>query len=128
MKEHGSVLGGEGSGHMICLDKTTSGDGIISAIQVLEVLAKSDSNLNQLKNEMVKYPQVLINIRTNKSIDLSSHQVLNKTILEVEKSLGDEGRVLIRASGTEPLIRVMVEAKDMKVTQQSAEKLADTLR
>ena len=128
MKEHGSVLGGEGSGHMICLDKTTSGDGIISAIQVLEVLAKSDSNLNQLKNEMVKYPQVLINVRTNKSIDLNSHQVLNKTILEVEKSLGDEGRVLIRASGTEPLIRVMVEAKDMKVTQQSAEKLADTLR
>ncbi|MEJ6559034.1 MAG: phosphoglucosamine mutase, partial [Candidatus Thioglobus sp.] len=128
MKKHGSVLGGEGSGHMICLDKSTSGDGIISAIQVLEVLAKSDSNLNQLKNEMVKYPQVLINVRTNKSIDLDSHQMLNKTMLEVEKSLGDEGRVLIRASGTEPLIRVMVEAKDMKVTQQSAEKLADTLR
>lgn len=128
MKKHDSVLGGEGSGHMICLDKSTSGDGIISAIQVLEVLAKSDSNLNQLKNEMVKYPQVLINVRTNKSIDLDSHQMLNKTMLEVEKSLGDEGRVLIRASGTEPLIRVMVEAKDMKVTQQSAEKLADTLR
>ena len=128
MKEHGSILGGEGSGHMICLDKTTSGDGIISAIQVLEVLAKSDFNLNQLKNEMVKYPQVLINVRTNKSIDLDSHQMLNKTVLEVEKSLGDEGRVLIRASGTEPLIRVMVEAKDMKVTQQSAEKLADILR
>ena len=128
MKKHGSVLGGEGSGHMICLDKSTSGDGIISAIQVLEVLAKSDSNLNQLKNEMVKYPQVLINVRTNKSIDLDSHQMLNKTVLEVEKSLGDEGRVLIRASGTESLIRVMVEAKDMKVTQQSAEKLADTLR
>ncbi len=128
MKKHGSVLGGEGSGHMICLDKTTSGDGIVSAIQVLEVLAKSDFNLNQLKNEMVKYPQVLINVRTNKSIDLDSHQMLNKTILEVEKSLGDEGRVLIRASGTEPLIRVMVEAKDLKVTQKSAEKLADTLR
>ena len=128
MKKHGSVLGGEGSGHMICLDKSTSGDGIISAIQVLEVLAKSDSNLNQLKNEMVKYPQVLINVRTNKSIDLDSHHMLNKTMLEVEKSLGDEGRVLIRASGTESLIRVMVEAKDMKVTQQSAEKLADTLR
>jgi phosphoglucosamine mutase len=128
MKKHDSVLGGEGSGHMICLDKSTSGDGIISAIQVLEVLAKSDSNLNQLKNEMVKYPQVLINVRTNKSIDLDSHQMLNKSMLEVEKSLGDEGRVLIRASGTEPLIRVMVEAKDMKVTQQSAEKLADTLR
>jgi phosphoglucosamine mutase len=128
MKKHDSVLGGEGSGHMICLDKSTSGDGIISAIQVLEVLAKSDSNLNQLKNEMVKYPQVLINVRTNKSIDLDSHQMLNKSMLEVEKSLGDEGRVLIRASGTEPLLRVMVEAKDMKVTQQSAEKLADTLR
>jgi len=128
MKEHGSVLGGEGSGHMICLDKTTSGDGIISALQVLEVLAKSGTSLHQLKNQMVKYPQVLINVKTKEKVDLDNHQQLNTTIKEVEENLGDEGRVLIRASGTEPLIRVMVEAKDAQLTQQSAEKLANTLR
>ncbi|MDG2395527.1 phosphoglucosamine mutase [Candidatus Thioglobus sp.] len=128
MKKHGAILGGEGSGHMICLDKTTSGDGIISALQVLEVLAKSQSSLSQLKHEMVKYPQVLINVKTQEKVDLANHQLLNQTIKTVESDLGDEGRVLIRASGTEPLIRVMVEAKDAQVTQQSAEKLADTLR
>ncbi|MBT4422003.1 MAG: phosphoglucosamine mutase, partial [Candidatus Thioglobus sp.] len=126
MKEHGSVLGGEGSGHIICLDKTTSGDGIISALQVLEVLAKSGTSLHQLKNQMVKYPQVLINVKTKEKVDLDNHQQLNTTIKEVEENLGDEGRVLIRASGTEPLIRVMVEAKDAQLTQQSAEKLANT--
>lgn len=128
MKKYGAILGGEGSGHMICLDKTTSGDGIISALQVLEVLAKNKSSLAELKNEMVKYPQVLVNVKTQEKIDLKNHQALNATIKEVESYLGDEGRVLIRASGTEPLIRVMVEAKDAQVTQQSAEKLAKTLR
>lgn len=128
MKKYGAILGGEGSGHMICLDKTTSGDGIISALQVLEVLAKNKSSLAELKNEMVKYPQVLVNVKTQEKIDLKNHQALNATIKEVESYLGDEGRVLIRASGTEPLIRVMVEAKDAQVTQQSAEKLAETLR
>jgi phosphoglucosamine mutase len=128
MKEYGSVLGGEGSGHMICLDKTTSGDGIISALQVLEVLVKSGASLNHLKSQMVKYPQVLINVKTKEEVDLDNHQQLNAIIKEVEAELGDEGRVLIRASGTEPLIRVMVEAKDAQITQQSAEKLANTLR
>ena len=83
---------------------------------------------NQLKNEMAKYPQVLINVRTTEKVDLDNHQQLNAMIQEVEAQLGDEGRVLIRASGTEPLIRVMVEAKDAQLTQQSAEKLANTLR
>lgn len=128
MIEHGAILGGEGSGHMICLDKTTSGDGIISALQVLEVIAKSHSNLSQLKNDMTKYSQVLINVKTNTKVDLTSHQLLNNVIAKVESELGDEGRVLIRASGTEPLIRVMVEAKDAQITQKSASRLADTLR
>jgi len=127
MIEYGSILGGEGSGHMICLDKTTSGDGIISALQVLEVIAKSHLNLSQLKNEMVKYPQILINVKINTKIDLAKHQALNAAIKQVESELGDDGRVLIRASGTEPLIRVMVEAKNAQITQQSAEKLANTL-
>ncbi len=128
MQKHESILGGEGSGHMICLDKTTSGDGIISAIQVLEVLARSKSSLTQLKQEVEKYPQVLINVKTQQKIDLDNHDELKNTQLMVEKELGDEGRVLIRASGTEQLIRVMVEAKDKEITRQSAEKLANILR
>jgi phosphoglucosamine mutase len=77
---------------------------------------------------MQKYPQVLINVKTQEKVDLDQHAVLKQTQLEVEKALGDEGRVLIRASGTEPLIRVMVEGKDLDLVQQSAEQLADVLR
>jgi phosphoglucosamine mutase len=127
MKLHGATLGGEGSGHIICLDKTTSGDGIISALQVLEVLCKSDKALYDLKNEMIKYPQVLINVKTADKVELESHDELNKTLKVVESELGGEGRVLIRASGTEPLIRVMVEASDIAVAENSAKKLAATL-
>jgi phosphoglucosamine mutase len=128
MKSHGAILGGEGSGHMICLDKTTSGDGIVAALQVLEVLVKSQVKLAELANDMVKYPQVLINVKTKDKVNLDNHQALIAATKEVEAVLGDEGRVLIRASGTEPLIRVMVEAKNASTTQQCAEKLADMLR
>lgn len=127
MQKHGSILGGEDSGHIICLDKTTSGDGIVSALQVLEALIKSKSSLEKLKHGMVKYPQVLINVRTTGKIDLDGHTQLQKVQNEVEKELGDNGRVLIRASGTEPLIRVMVEAKDANTAKKSAEILANVL-
>ncbi|MGE4594343.1 MAG: phosphoglucosamine mutase [Gammaproteobacteria bacterium] len=127
MKCHGATLGGEGSGHIICLDKSTSGDGIISALQVLDIVCKSDKVLHDLKNEMIKYPQVLINVKTADKIDLESHAELTKTLKAVELALGDEGRVLIRASGTEPLIRVMVEASDLSVAENSAKKLAAAL-
>jgi phosphoglucosamine mutase len=127
MQSSGSILGGEGSGHIICLDKTTSGDGIVSALQVLEVLAKSHKSLGELKKEMEKYPQVLINVKTKSKVDLDNHADLKQAQLEVEESLGDEGRVLIRASGTEPLIRVMVEGKNLTLVQQSADKLVKIL-
>jgi phosphoglucosamine mutase len=128
MKANNAILGGEGSGHIICLDKATSGDAMIAALQVLEVLAKHGKTLSELKSEMQKYPQVLINVKTEEKIELDQHTVLKQTQLEVEKALGDEGRVLIRASGTEPLIRVMVEGKDLDLVQQSAKKLAGILR
>ncbi len=128
MKKNGATIGGEGSGHIICLDKTSSGDGIVAALQVLEVLVKSKASLSELKQGMSKYPQILINIKTKEKVDLDQHTALKQTQLEVEKNLGDEGRVLIRASGTEPLIRVMVEGKDLNLVQQSAEQLAGTLR
>lgn len=127
MKQHNATLGGEGSGHIICLDKTTSGDGIISALQVLEVICKSEKALCDLKNEMIKYPQVLINIKTAEKVDLENHAELNKALSIVESELGDKGRVLIRASGTEPLIRVMVEANDLNLAEASAKKLAAVL-
>lgn len=127
MQSSGSILGGEGSGHIICLDKTTSGDGIVSALQVLEVLAKSHKSLGELKKEMEKYPQVLINVKTKSKVDLDNHADLKQAQLEVEESLGDEGRVLIRASGTEPLIRVMVEGNNLTLVQQSADKLVKIL-
>lgn len=127
MQEHNAVLGGESSGHIICLDYATSGDGIIVALQVLEILVKSDKTLHELKSQVQKYPQVLINVETQAKIDLSQHQALKKAQFEVEKSLGETGKVLIRASGTEPLIRVMVEGRDLDLVQQSAQKLTATL-
>ena len=127
MQKNESSLGGEGSGHIICLEKTTSGDGIISALQVLEVIAKSNKTLSQLKSEMEKFPQVLINIQTKKKLDLSTNKDLINLQQEVEKELGDDGRVLIRASGTEPVVRVMVEGKDLSLVQMSATKLAKTI-
>lgn len=128
MKAYGAMLGGEGSGHLICLDKTTSGDGMIAALQVLEVMTASKQSLHALKSEMDKYPQVLINVKTAGKIDLSAHTALQNAEKEVADTLGSQGRILIRASGTEPLIRVMVEAKDAVMAQQGAEKIADTLR
>jgi len=126
MKNNNATLGGEGSGHIICLDKTTTGDGIISALQVLEVICKAEKSLFDLKNEMIKYPQVLINVKTKDKIDLANHTKLNAVLSAVEAELGDEGRVLIRTSGTEPLIRVMVEASDLSLAESSAQQLAAT--
>jgi phosphoglucosamine mutase len=128
MKKHGAILGGEGSGHMICLSKTTTGDGIISSLQVLEVLIKNQTSLADLKLGMAKYPQVLINIKTKNKVDINNHKTLNAMIKKIEAELGDDGRVLVRTSGTEPLIRVMVEAKDRAIAQVNAEKLAGVFR
>jgi phosphoglucosamine mutase len=128
MEKHGAILGGEGSGHIICLEQSSSGDGIIAALQVLEILVKKFQDLSTLKNQMQKYPQVLINVKTMQKIDLSAHKILQKAQKEIEDSMGARGRVLIRASGTQPLIRVMVETDDAQVAQNHAETLANLLR
>ena len=121
-------LGGEGSGHIICLNKSTSGDGIIAALQVLEVMLKSNQSLYDLKKEMTKYPQVLINVKTNGKLDLENHENLNQVISVVKGELADKGRVLIRESGTEPLVRVMVESIDLDLANKSANQLAEALQ
>jgi len=121
-------LGGEGSGHIICLNKSTSGDGIIAALQVLEVMLKSNQSLYDLKKEMTKYPQVLINVKTNGKLDLENHKNLNQTLSIIKGELADKGRVLIRESGTEPLVRVMVESVDLDLANKSANQLAEALQ
>jgi phosphoglucosamine mutase len=114
--EHKGVLGGEGSGHIICLDRTTTGDGIISALQVMAEMQRTGKNLHELKSGMSKFPQVLINIKTKSKPNLEGEAIQN-AVKEIEKKLGNTGRVLLRASGTEPLIRVMVEGEnEVKVT------------
>ena len=123
-----AVLGGEGSGHIICLNKSTSGDAIIAALQVLEVLAKTEKSLNTLKNNMSKFPQILINIKTNTQQDLINNKVINEAIKSVEKKLSNSGRVLIRKSGTEPLIRVMVESDNLDLARESANYLAEIIK
>jgi len=123
-----AILGGEGSGHIICLNKSTSGDGIIAALQVLEVMLKSNKSLYDLKREMTKYPQVLINVETNGKLDLENHENLNQVLSVVKGELADKGRVLIRESGTEPLVRVMVESIDLDLANKSANQLAEALQ
>jgi len=123
-----AILGGESSGHIICLNKSTSGDGIIAALQVLEVMLKSNQSLRDLKQEMTKYPQVLINVKTNGKLDLENHENLNQVLSIIKGELADKGRVLIRESGTEPLVRVMVESVDLDLANKSANQLAEALQ
>ena len=123
-----AILGGESSGHIICLNKSTSGDGIIAALQVLEAMYKSNKSLYDLKKEMTKYPQVLINVKTNGKLDLENHKNLNQALSIIKGELADKGRVLIRESGTEPLVRVMVESVDIDLANKSANQLAEALQ
>ncbi len=128
MKQHGSILGGEGSGHIICLDRTTTGDGVVAALQVLAEVHRTGKSLYELKSEMSKYPQVLVNVKVAKKVDPNSNETIQKAVQAVEKELGDSGRVLLRASGTEPLIRVMIEGVNEDVVRKHANELADVVK
>ncbi|HEY8036279.1 MAG TPA: phosphoglucosamine mutase [Methylobacter sp.] len=128
LTEHKGILGGENSGHIICLDRTTTGDGIIAALQIMAEMQNSGKNLHELKSGMQKYPQVLINVKTNKKINPDQDEVIQKSVKAVEKKLGDNGRVLLRASGTEPLIRVMVEGQQGDLVKNYAQQIADDVK
>ena len=121
------ILGGEGSGHLLALDQHTTGDGLISALQVLQACVRSGKSMAQLLSAVALFPQTLINVRIKPGADWQSNKALQKAIKDVEKELGDAGRVLIRASGTEPLVRVMVEAKDVNQAKVCAQRIANTL-
>ncbi|MCQ8182519.1 phosphoglucosamine mutase [Methylomonas sp. SURF-1] len=124
LTENNGMLGGEGSGHIICLDKTTTGDGIVAALQVLAEMQRTGKSLHDLKSGMKKYPQVLVNVRTEKKVKIEEIDSIKKAVEAVEKKLGDKGRVLLRSSGTEPLVRVMVEGVDEDDVTRYANQLA----
>ena len=128
MCEHNGILGGENSGHIICLDKTTTGDGIIAALQVMAEMHDSGKSLHELKSGMQKYPQILINIKTTKKVDIDTDVAIQKAVSAIEEKLGDTGRVLLRASGTEPLIRVMVEGEQADLVKKYAQQLAEDVK
>jgi phosphoglucosamine mutase len=124
----GWQLGGEGSGHLLALDKHTTGDGIVSALMVLQAVSRSGRALAELLADVTLFPQTLINVRLQPGTDWASNPRLAQAQAAVSGELGNAGRVLIRPSGTEPLVRVMVEARDAALAQRSAERIADTLR
>lgn len=125
--QNGWVWGGESSGHLLCLDRHTTGDGIISALQILCAMRRSGKSLSELTAEVKLYPQKLINVRVPKDFDWAHHAPLAAARAEVEAQLGERGRILIRASGTEPVLRVMVEADIEKHARDAAERLVAAL-
>ena len=128
LKETGGVLGGETSGHLLCLDRTTTGDAIIAALQVLEIMKKTGRSLAELAAPMSKYPQVLENVRMARKIDPSASIAIQEAVSQAERRLGDSGRIVLRPSGTEPVIRVMVEGRDEGQTKALATELADVVK
>ena len=127
LEKHHWILGGEGSGHLLALDKHTTGDGLISALQVLQALQRSGKTLAQLLADVTLFPQTLINVRLKPGQDWKTNVRMEQETRAVVAELGDTGRVLIRPSGTEPLLRVMVEARDAVQAQTCAQRIADTL-
>jgi len=127
LQQHEGVLGGESSGHIICLDRTTTGDGIVSALQVLAAMVDSGAALQDLRQGMSKFPQVMINVPLAARVDVVSSPSVTQAVKDAEGRMHGRGRVLLRPSGTEPLIRVMVEGEDETLVKQQAEYLAEVV-
>ncbi len=127
LRDSGGVLGGETSGHMLVLDKTTTGDGLISALQVLVVMKETGKALSELVAGMPKYPQTMVNVRTERRMDPGESAAIRDAVAAAEGELADKGRVVLRASGTEPVIRVMVEGEDEAQVVSLARRLASVV-
>ena len=128
MREKGWELGGENSGHIICLDKHTTGDGIVSALQVLHAMRESGRPLAELTADLVMYPQVLVNVQVPRGFQWQKHDSIAKAQTAAEQSLNGKGRVLLRPSGTEPVLRVMVEGEPREAIQSAADSIAAAVR
>ena len=124
LRSTGGLIGGETSGHMLVLDKTTTGDGLISALQVLAIMKETGKSLSELVAGMPKYPQTMVNVRTEHRMDPDSSPAIQDAVAKAEDELADTGRIVLRASGTEPVIRVMVEGEDEEQVVSLAERLA----
>ncbi|MEX1265966.1 MAG: phosphoglucosamine mutase, partial [Woeseia sp.] len=127
LRETGGMLGGETSGHLICLDRTTTGDGLVSALQVLAVIKQTGQRLSELAAAMPRYPQIMMNVRTERRIDPDASADIRDAVTLAEGELRDSGRVVLRASGTEPVIRVMVEGQDERQVAALVKRLADVV-
>ena len=127
LKAAGGVIGGETSGHMLVLDQTTTGDGLICALQVLAVMTETGQSLARLAGGMSKYPQTMVNVRVDRKLDPADSPAICDAVAAAEKTLKDSGRVVLRASGTEPVIRVMVEGRDEGVVSEIANRLASVV-
>src|SRR5688572_26747740 len=128
LRETGGILGGETSGHLLCLDKTTTGDGLISALQVLAIMKQTGRSLAELTASVAKMPQVMLNVRVEKRFDPGASVPVQDAVRRIEKELADRGRVVLRASGTKPVIRVMVEGRDEGTTRKYAQQLAEVVQ
>jgi len=120
-------IGGESSGHIVCLDKTTTGDGIVAALQVLSIMVKQNKTLQQLTEGITLMPQSLVNLKTNNAVLLANNEQVIDAVKNLENKLKGSGRVLLRPSGTEPLLRVMVEGSDESLVKQHAQDLCDSI-
>jgi phosphoglucosamine mutase len=127
LKQHDWMMGGESSGHLIFLDKHTTGDGIVAALQVLATIRRSGKGIRERLSNVQMYPQILLNVRYKKPYDWQNDQNLQQVQRDVVQDLGSNGRVLVRASGTEPVLRVMVEAKSLEMAKSLAEKIAQKI-
>ncbi len=128
LKQNNGLIGGEGSGHVICLDRTTTGDGIVSALQVLAICQQEGKSLHELKQGMTKYPQILRNIRLPEKQEVLAVPAVQHAIAAAESALADKGRVLLRLSGTEPLVRVMVEGQDAALVERLITELVEQVK
>ena len=127
LRQTGGIIGGETSGHMICLDKTTTGDGLVTALQVLAIMKRTGKSLSALVGGMSRYPQTMVNVRTEARLDPGAHPAIRDAVSAVEKELAQSGRVVLRASGTEPVIRVMVEGENEQQVVTLAQRLASVV-
>jgi len=128
LKSKGGILGGETSGHIICLDRTTTGDGLITALQVLAIMRRTGQRLSELVKDMARFPQVLLNVKVREPVDPTKDPAVREAVGRAESELGERGRVVLRASGTEPVIRVMVEGEDRQQVDALADRLAESVR
>ena len=127
MEAHGWQLGGESSGHIICADVTTTGDGIVASLQILLALRSADKSLSEMRSGMARFPQTMINVRATGTINLNDKPAIASAVAATEAALGDRGRVLLRPSGTEPVVRVMVEGEDAQEVRRHCESLAEAV-